>query len=323
MAIVGEKNPRVIRVPALYVWAAGHLAKTEGMHADLKLLQASLNKSILKASKVRDWETPRAKNFIRDAKNSLNKGVIPFVRDELDLSFAALVFSERAEFLLRSDRSRVDCGFLRVSEKKIIYVDMVNAMIRADSSSSELLSERDKVDLLLTLQGLATEPVFYQSAPDDENLLKVAGKKGAFAAVGRKLSCSVSLWNGPQPGKTGAVMGSLNRSLGKAALIPRGDALYLQDLSGQDKLEMTAASLVGQWLLIEAQEFKSFGPLPDLTMDVDQRKVAVDPMPLLKKFTLGTMPTVYAEHDVARHFSKMYPWFVPEDSKTWLESIQP
>ena len=102
-------------------------------------------------------------------------------------------------------------------------------------------------------------------------------------------------------------MGSLNRNLGRAKLELHGHALFLQELSAQDKLELTAASVMGQWLLIESEEFKAFGALPDLTVGDDQRKVAVDPMPLLKKFTLGVAPNVYAEQEDAWYFSKIYP----------------
>jgi len=315
-----KKSPK-IRIPAVYVWAAGQIAKVQGMQADLLKIQAIFRSSLASIQNAHHWQVPNAVNFSRELKKSLNQGVIPFVRDDLDLALATFVFDDGAEFLLRSEKSRVECGFLRASHKEIKYVDSANDMIRADSKYDELLSESDKVDILLTLEGLATEPAFYQSALDDENLLRVSGKQGVFSAVQGKIACNISLWNGPQPGHAGIVMGSLNRNLGQAELERHGHSLYLEDLSAQDKLELTAASVMGQWLLIESEGFKAFGALPDLTVDDDQRKVAVDPIPLLKKFTLGVNPNVYAEQEVALHFSKMYPWFVPEDSKTWMESI--
>lgn len=321
MASTRQKKPLQIRIPAVYVWAAGQMAKANGLPDDLQLVQAIFQNSLNKIQKARHWQVPPEVDFSRQLKKALNQGVIPFVRNDLDLSLAIVVFGEGSEFLLRSEKSRVECGFLRASHKEIIYVDLAKKMIRADSNFDELLSESDKADLLLMLDGFATEPSFYQSAIDDEQLLKIASKKDAFSAIKGKLKCSISLWNGPYPEQVNSGMGSLNRNLGQAELQLHGSALYLQDLSAQTKLELTAASLVGQWLLIESKDFKSFGALPDLTMDDDERKVAVDPMPLLKKFTLGKTPYVYANYEVARHFSKMYPWFIPEDSKTWLESI--
>lgn len=315
------KNPPKIRIPAVYVWAAGQIAKAEGMHADLLKIQAIFRSSLTSIQNAHHWQVPHVVNFSRAVKKSLNQGVIPFVRDDLDVAFATFVFGDGAEFLLRSEKSRVECGFLRASHKEIKYVDLANDMIRADSQYDELLSESDKVDILLTLEGLALEPVFYQSATEDERLFKVSGKQGAFSAVQGKITCNISLWNGPQPGQAGTMMGSLNRNLGRAKFELHGHALYLQELSAQDKLELTAASVMGQWLLIESEGFKAFGALPDLTVGDDQRKVAVDPMPLLKKFTIGVAPNVYAPQEDALYFSKMYPWFVPEDSKTWMESI--
>ena len=321
MASTRKKKPLQIRIPAVYVWAAGQMAKEKGISDDLQLARAIFQNSLTKIQKARPWQIPPQVSFSRMLKKALNQGVIPFVRNDLDLSLAIVVFGGGSEFLLRSEKSRVEFGFLRASHKEIMYVDLAKKMIRADSHFSELLSVNDKADLMLTLEGFSSEPSFYQSAIDGEHLLKIVSKKDVFSAVKGKLMCSISLWNGPHPEQVGSSMGSFNRSLGPAELQLHGSALYLQELSAQAKLELTAASLVGQWLLIESGEFKSFGALPDLTMDDDQRKVAVNPMPLLKKFTLGKTPYVYADHEVARHFSKMYPWFVPEDSKIWLESI--
>jgi hypothetical protein len=316
-----KNKPPKIRIPAVYVWAAGQIAKSQGMQADLLRIQDIFRSSLISIQNSHSWQIPRAVKFSRAVKKSLKQGVIPFTRNDLDVALATFVFGDGAEFLLRSEKSRVECGFLRASRKEIKYVDLASDMIRADSMYEELLSESDKVKIVLTLQNLATEPAFYQSVQDDLNLLRVAGNQGVFAAVQGSIACNISLWNGPQAGQAGLVMGGLIRSLGRAKLKLHDHALYFQDISAQDKLELTAASVMGQWLLIESEGFKAFGALPDLTVDDDQQKVAVDAMPLLKKFTLGVAPKVYAKQEDARYFSKMYPWFVPEDSKTWMESI--
>ncbi len=322
MASTRKPIPQKIQIPAVYVWAAGQMAKAQGRHTELEQVRTIFQASLTKIQKASTYTLPREVNFSRKVKSALHQGVIPFVRDDLDLSLAMFVFGEGAEFLLRSEKSRVDCGFLRVSQKEIVYVDFVHDMIRADSHIAEFLSESDKADLLLTLDSLATTPTFFESATGEDHLLKISGKPDLFSAIGGKISCSISLWKGPQPGQGAPGMGSLNRNLGQASLHRNGNALYLQELSAQVTLELTAASLMGQWLLIESEEFKAFGALPDLTTDGEQLKVAVDPIPLLKKFTLNETPQVYADPDVVRHFSRMYPWFVPGDSKTWLASIQ-
>ena len=312
-----KKSPK-IQIPAVYVWAAGQIAKIQGMQADCLKVQNIFRRSLISIQNTHRWKGIRAVNFSRQIKKSVNQGVIPFIRNDLDLAFATLLFCDGAEFLLRSEKSRVDCGFLRVSNKEIKYVDLVNDMIRADAKYDELLSEVDKADILMTLESVSLAPTFYESATGDESLLELSGQHGAFASITGKVTCNISLWNGPKPGQA---EGCLNRNLGKANLEPHGHALRITELSAQGKLELTAASVIGQWLLIESGGFRSFGELPDLTVDDDQRQAAVDPMPLLRNFTLGVTPNVYAEQEDAEYFSKMYPWFVPEDSKTWMKSI--
>jgi hypothetical protein len=316
-----KKKPQKIRIPAVYVWAAGQIAKAQGVQADLVKAQSIFRHTITNIQKARHWQQPHAVTFSRELKKLPNQAVIPFARDYLDLSLANLIFGDGAEFLLKSEKSWVECGFLRASHKEIKYVDTAKDMIRADSTYRELLSESDKANILLTLAGLANEPAFYQSAVEDDCPLKVVGKQGVFAAVQGKISCNVTIWNGLKTDQTETIMGGLNRDLGQAELELHDHALCLQKLSSQGRLELTAASVMGQWLLLESKNFKCFGPLPDLTVDDDQRKVAVDPNPLLKKFMLGVTPSVYADQADAQHFANMYPWFVPEDSKTWMESI--
>jgi hypothetical protein len=137
-----KKKPPKIRIPAVYVWAAGQIAKVQGMHADLLKIQAIFRSSLISIQNAHHWQVPRAVNFSRAVKDSLHQGVIPFVRDDLDIALSTFVFGDGAEFLLRSEKSRVECGFLRASHKEIKYVDSVNDMIRADSKYDEFNIEK-------------------------------------------------------------------------------------------------------------------------------------------------------------------------------------
>ena len=86
-------------------------------------------------------------------------------------------------------------------------------------------------------------------------------------------------------------------------------------------MELTAASIVGKWLLIESDEIRVFGQLPDLTVDDDKRKVAVDPAVMLLPFLLNKNPLLYIPADDVEYFSRLHKWFVPADSNSWLEAL--
>jgi hypothetical protein len=79
--------------------------------------------------------------------------------------------------------------------------------------------------------------------------------------------------------------------------------------------------MVGQWLLIESDQLKIFGQLPDLTDEKDCTRVAIDPTGAFAKFLLNETPMVYIDKSSASYFSKKYSWFVSNDSQIWLEPI--
>ena len=316
------RSPKKVAVPAVYVWAAGQKFKAFNQQDELNLVKTIFRSSIGDPYKKSYYgQGDREKKFHQVVKNSLHQGVIPFEREELDLYLATFIYGQQEQFILRSDRSYVEPGFLRATAKEITYVDLASKIIREDSGQVELLSNSIKNDLLITLDGLASESMFYRTVAHDEYVLQLTGKQSVFSSLEKNISCAISLWNGPQPDSNLANMGQFNRRLGTATLVNVNSSLYLQLESAQIRLELTAASLVGQWLLIESDGFKSFGALPDLTADTEQRKIAVDAIPILKKFTLGATPVVYAPSDVSRKFSKIFPWFIPMDSKHWLDAI--
>jgi hypothetical protein len=316
------KSPKKISVPAVYVWAAGQKFKASNRQDDLELVNTIFRNSIGEPNNRSYYgQAERERKFYQTVKKSLHQGVIPFEREELDLFLATFIYGQGEQFNLRSDKSWVDPGFLRASGKEISYIDTTCKMIREDSARSELLSQSDKTDILLTLDGLTNESFFYRTVSHDEFILQICGKNLAFTNINQDLPCAISLWNGPKSNSNQASMGQLNRNLGPATIAKDDNNLYLRLESSQTRLEMTAASLVGQWLLIESNGFKSFGALPDLTTDCEQRKIAIDAIQMVKKFTLGANPEVYAPSDVSRYFSKMYPWFIPMDSKNWLNAI--
>ena len=315
-------SPKKVAVPAVYLWAVGQKFKTANQIDDLNFVYSIFRNSIGHPyKKSYDGQDVREKSFNQVVKTSLHRGVIPFEREELDLYLATLIYGQRAQFILRSDRSFVEPGFLRATAKEIAYIDVASKIRREDSSQAELLSNSDKRDLLLTLEELTSESMFYRAIAHDEYVLKIYGKRCGLSSIDKKASCAISLWNGPQPDSNLKNMAQLSRSLGTATLVKKDNSLYLKLATAQVNLELTAGSLVGQWLLIESDGFKSFGALPDLTEDGGQCKIALDAIPMVKKFTLDVTPVVFVPTDISRSFSKMYPWFIPMDSKNWLEAI--
>jgi hypothetical protein len=159
---------------------------------------------------------------------------------------------------------------------------------------------------------------------DGANVLKISGEFEIFSSLPKSFECLISLWNEPEKDTDGILLnsGTFNRRLGKGSLSTNDtQELLLTVASAQTQLELTAASLVGQWLLVESPAIKVFGQLPDLTEDNELKRIAIDPLPLLKKFTLGLSPIVYVDKKEAKQLADLHTWCVSDDTQTWLEAL--
>lgn len=317
-----DKSKRTVKVPAIYFWAAGQYLRLSGESDEFRTTVDCLNSRTAR-NKFLSWsQANKEKTFSSYLKTAKISKVIPFSRDELDLSLGALVYGAGAEFKIYSDKSFVESGFLRARKKSIEYVDCVGDMIRADSQLPEFLNSERKQTLISSFDELSKANAIYQTVNRNDCVLKVSGFPNLFGSVRSTLTCAISLWSNPNEQNANS-LGTPNRKLGFAKLQPSNDrSLSLTDVSAQTQLELTAGSLVGNWFLIESDNFKSFGQLPDITVDHDVSPVAIDALQMLKGYTLGETPMVLASQSIINKFSNKFPWFIPDDSTAWFKGIQ-
>lgn len=322
MVVFSKTRPKAVQVPSIYLWAAGQKARANGCHDDFKKVSLLFSKSY-RSPKNADKKMAHGALKLRLAiEETLNQGVIPFVRDELDLHLAAAIYNLTSNFKIRSEKSLVDSGFLRVRKIDIEYVDFSKKIIREDAIFPELLDPSSKKGVLNFLDDYSNQSFFYKTASKGKELLNVFGDFESFGEISKSLDCQISLWSKSESANSTDRFTFSVRKLGQANVkFLNKQQLVLTGLSAQIKLELTAASMLGHSLLIESEDLKIFGELPDLTTDDDSRIVAVDPVPLLKKFIFDQIPTTLIDQDAASYFSKKHSWFVPNDSKIWLEAI--
>jgi hypothetical protein len=318
------KKEKTVALPSILLWAAGKKSHSTGNQQDLALVLELFKKSVT-FRKKEEWSAAGAEtSFLSIAKKNLGKGVIPFERDELDLNLASTLYKRVDGFIVRSNNSYVEPGFLRVRNDDIQYVNFSKEMNRYESKNIDFFDDSKKSLLLNFLDDLSSKTITYETSNDGKRIIKINGEFSSFSKLDKKFDCSISLWNGPTKSQDGSGIrkGALNRRLGLAEIeTSKGGELFLSNLSAQSQLEITAASLVNQWLLIDSEQLKFFGQLPDLTEEGDSRRVAVDPTGAFAKFLLQQTPMVYIEKSSASYFSKKYSWFVPNDSQIWLEAI--
>jgi hypothetical protein len=318
------KKENAVELPAILLWAAGKKAVDTGNGQDLDRVLSLFKKSASYRKKT-DWRDPDAeKIFLSFAKKNKSKGIIPFERDELDLNLASTLYKKINEFKVRSKNSYVDPGFLRVRSNDIEYVNTSKEMIRYESKNTDFFDDDKKSLLLNFLDDLSSKSVSYQTVNQGKRILKITGEFTSFSKFTKTFKCLISVWNGPSRTSAGenTINGGLNRRLGSAEIeVSKKGELFLSNLSAQCQLEIAAASMVHQWLLIDSDELKIFGQLPNLTEEKDSRKAAVDPTGVLAIFLLNRTPIVYLEKSDASYFAKKYPWFVTNDSRIWLEAL--
>ena len=320
-----KKKAKVFTVPTIFLWAAGKRALTEGRFEDVTRISSLLDDSINYFPATERYRGIREKHFRLEAKSLIGSGIIPFTRDRIDLAMAASIYGETgSSFNLYSERSVVSSGYLRVRNRGIDYVDCVKDIARTDKEHPEVLSAVDMACVHDLLDNFERQTFHYKTISDERGVLEILGDFGFCPVSSESLEVDISLWVAPEKDASNpaGLTQKLSRSLGMASLkfgAPSG--LILGDVSPLGQLELAAASMVGRWLLIESEEIKIFGELPDLTIDDDAKKVAVDSSTAFRKFLLGSLPKSYIPQSSASYIANLYTWCVPHDPQIWLESI--
>ena len=322
----GAKRAISVPVKAVFLWAAAQKAKSEGRDGDSERIGRVLSKAVKSAKGVPKQNEGKVANFLSATKSPTQSAVIPLQRDPLDLLLAARVFAEGVEpgFKVYSERSHVETGYLRVRTKDVEYVGSASLHLRSDTALCEFLPHSAKQAILSILDGFNEKALELVTLSDGNEILALQGALAHHIPIDAKAEYQISLWDGPIRDQAGDLQskGERNRSLGFASLLanPSGQ-ITIAGLSATTVLEITAASVVGRWLLIEAEDLRIFGQLPDMTADRDRRFAAMDPGPLLGHYLMNKNPTIYVDPAAISDIANRYRWFVSGDSLIWLEAI--
>lgn len=315
-----------VQVRAAYLWAAAEKARASDRIEDIKKINDIFLKGLTTNRNIRSPVVKKISDFFTAIKQDKNSDLIPFSRNLIDILLAISICAENVSAIFKffSDKSYVDLGYIRVRNRDIDYVDRVREVTRDDKLLPEFLSEETKKSILGMLDSFLDQSFEMMTVNNDKGLLAIQGDIVSYMANRNSLKCKVSVWNGPMTDERGRLgsKGSLSRYLPEAKLTKDGkQTVILSGLTPEATMELTAASIVGKWLLIESDEIRVFGQLPDLTEDNDTRTAAVDPAVMLRPFLLNENPLVWIPADAADYFSRQHKWFVPADTNSWLEAI--
>ncbi len=315
-----------VPVKAVFLWAAAQKAKSEGRDSDSQRIGKILSKAVKSTKGLPEKNEGKVANFLSATKSPTQSAVIPLKRDPLDLLLAARVFAEGVEpgFKVYSERSYVETGYLRVRTKDVEYVGSASQLLRSDTALCEFLPDSAKQAIFSILDGFNQNALELVTLSDGNEILALQGELSHHIPIDAKAKYQISLWDGPIRDQAGNLQskGARNRSLGFASLLANSTGqITIAGLSATTVLEITAASVVGRWLLIEAGDLRIFGQLPDMTVDWDRRFAVMDPGPLLGHYLMNKNPTIYVNPEAISDLANRYRWFVSGDSLIWLEAI--
>jgi hypothetical protein len=303
MTKLTSTRQKSVPIPSLFLWAVGQKAKLSNQIDDLDRVRHLFKKSLNVSRRADKRLVERVERIKSSIKENLSKGAIPFQRDDLDLNIAISLYALTSGFKVRSQDSYVESGFLRVRDKDIEYVDFSANMIRDDAKYPDLLDAPHKQIILDLLDELSKKEVAYQTTSRGNDILKICGSFESLGEITKSIRCEISLWKKTDGADLSGQVNYSSRKLGPAKLkLVSNQALVLSELSAQSQLELSAASMLHQWLLIESDSLKFFGELPDLTTDDNKKIVAVDPAPLFRKFLIGHIPISNIEKYYAVYF---------------------
>jgi hypothetical protein len=113
------------------------------------------------------------------------------------------------------------------------------------------------------------------------------------------------------------------RKLGAAKLVRQPAGTHGLHVRAESALLLHAASLAGQWLLLDASRLRVLAPLPDFTADESRVPAWIEPTHLLSEaLGLAPSPTVAIDPALARALMARHSWFSADSCLQWRRAAQ-
>ena len=298
-----------VSLPLLSV--AGRLALMNGDHDAYSIVFDTIKKYALKKSQ----EIALISDFLRKCECPDENDVIPFTLDAFTAASVACMFPKdhRCKFIVYSDYSDIEAGYLVCKNNEIRYVD------RAVTDRNDLdlpvfpkfAIEPHLYDQIASVELLSPKVAFHENS-GDSLCIQFSGDSAELFAANQQSASLTILTNG-EHGKV------VRRSLSKVKLSTNQSGYLSVALNGEQQLEVHASFFNGSWLRIDGDVQSILFKIPSLDPQAAPESVRISSVGLnfLGSEKLDT--AIQVSLAIAQQFVSRYWWFSSVNLDQWFQ----
>lgn len=277
---------------------------------------------------ISDYFTSLVKNIISEKTNYSNRvnyflnlaneksknSIIPFTADPLTIQVASILLYDQPnlEFYLFSNLSEIDIGYIKCNTNQIEYIDhMVKKDVKKELTVFPELGIPYDLLTYFTKNPESTAKVGFADGGGDLISIDInrRANKSLFKSETRqKLFLHRTSGDGKQ----------VTRKLGNVTLDYDKYGKRTFQLTGEQQLEVHAASFSDGWLQIGDTKNGLLSPVPDLDPDAPSKTGFITfPFSIAKDMN-GTNSKISIEVSFAQSLFNRYQWITPLDQDRWL-----
>jgi hypothetical protein len=247
--------------------------------------------------------------------------IVPFRRDDLDVAAACALISGSAypRFSLYSETAAVCAGYFSVKGRFSEYVDRIRESSKG-AEEAELLPP-DRVSGLIEAGLRIDERAGVARVPVEADSLLIIDSWAIQVCNGPNdtLDVDLTLLNVPanDPG------GASQRRLCRVKLLRKGNGEFHLATRAEATLQIHAASLAGQWILLDSPVVQVLIPPPDFATEGSSVEVWIQPRRLMVSgLGVEQSPFVPVGAELARGLMRRHRWCAPREATEWLAAVR-
>lgn len=308
---MSELTQATVEVPLPLFSMAGRLALLNGDHDAYSMVFNTIKKYAVKRSQ----ETTLISDFLRKCECPDENDVIPFVLDEFTAASVACMYPKdhRHKFIVYSDYSDIEAGYLVCKKSEIRYVDRA-------------LTDRKDIDLPV-FPKFAIEPQLSDRIASAELLSpKVAFHENSGDTLGIQFSgdsAELFAFNQQSADLTILTIGDhgkvVRRSLSKVKLTTNRSGYLSLSLNGEQQLEIHASFFKGSWLRIDSDVQSMLFKIPSLEPDAAPENARISSVGFNFLGSEKGDTTIQVPLAIAQRFVSRYWWFSIVNLDQWFQ----
>lgn len=304
----------VIKMPLMALYAGCVIAREQNRTADFQILKDALVQAV---------NTPEGRRLAEQALSGMPASLIPFLRDEVEIyaACASQHISRDRSFLFYSDASVIRAGYFQIrSGDSHRYFDRLvinNAPKREEPK--EIFPRNRQQELLRTVISIDQTPAAVVVPENPKSLLEIESDAlETCVRAAAQFQVKIALLRREKSGSKG----DLKRELTCVGLNRRAAGVYALVLKPEHTMEIHAAAIAGQWLLIECDDIRLLTPMPDFDTIGARVEAWLQPSRVFSDACgLVQAPTVSLNRTLAQSLMRRHRWCGADDAVDWFSAI--